>query len=281
MNKKPFYKCWWFWLIIGLAFLLCGGNILIAHLKTTGSNIFTAVSGWVSGIATAILGVIAVIQNKKYKEENDRYLKEQEELSQKNINDQNDLAWRNSQYQLFCFYVNTLNGIKNSLHENYFTLIHKDLVALPATEQSFNGFIFKRNFLRNKLKELRDFLRQSQYFLADKDKLYDKTINHLEKVNAYFSLIISRKFIEVSRAFKTNDNPSLKKEVMIQVDAAYSTWAYFSKELINHINSLYELIAEINYEDSKAIKDKIDNSKASYLNWKNKLIEKAKGENNG
>lgn len=67
-------------LIIGIIFscLACITNIVLSAIfPNSGANIFTAISGWVSGIATAILGVIAVVQNKKYKEENDNNIKKQ------------------------------------------------------------------------------------------------------------------------------------------------------------------------------------------------------------
>lgn len=270
--KKPIYNCWWFWVIVIGATALCAGNIMLAHFyKESGTNIFTAVSGWVSGIATIILGIVAVVQNKKYKEENDRYLSAQEELNKRNIKEQQDLTWRNSQYQLFKFYVNTLNNIKNSLNENYFSLIHNDLVVLPTSEETFTKFIFRKNLLRNKLKELRDFLFQSQYFLADKGKLYEKTVNHLEKVTTYFNYILSQRFDNVSQAFKLNNNAALKNEVMLRANASYSTWTQLNKELINHINKLYELMAELNYEDLTKVEEKINNSKSNYLQWKETL----------
>lgn len=67
-------------LIIGVIFscFLCVTNIVLAvKFPSCGTNIFTAISGWVSGVATVILGVIAVIQNKKYKEENDDNVRKQ------------------------------------------------------------------------------------------------------------------------------------------------------------------------------------------------------------
>lgn len=48
-------------------------NIALAIIfPDRGANIFTAVSGWVSGIATIILGIIAVWQNKQYKDQSDK-----------------------------------------------------------------------------------------------------------------------------------------------------------------------------------------------------------------
>lgn len=57
----------WIWLAIGGA-ILCIVNILLSCLfrGTDGSNIFTAISGWVSGVATLFIGIIAFLQNKIY-----------------------------------------------------------------------------------------------------------------------------------------------------------------------------------------------------------------------
>lgn len=68
-NKTEFYKRWWFWVIIILALLLNVGFALLS--PSNNANIFTAVSGWISAIATIVLGCIAVWQNKRYKELSD------------------------------------------------------------------------------------------------------------------------------------------------------------------------------------------------------------------
>jgi len=49
-----------------------------------GANIFTTASGWISGIATIVLGVIALFVNAGYKKENDIYLEKQAEIQWKN-----------------------------------------------------------------------------------------------------------------------------------------------------------------------------------------------------
>ncbi|MGN1201520.1 MAG: hypothetical protein ACI4R8_04630 [Candidatus Caccovivens sp.] len=68
-----------------ISVLLCAANIVLScfYRSNDGANIFTAVSGWVSGISTIVLGVVAVKQNKKYKQENDEFNKKQEELIRK------------------------------------------------------------------------------------------------------------------------------------------------------------------------------------------------------
>ncbi len=68
MNKKKATIV--FWIILAIVILACIGNIMYAIFakssKTT--NILTAISGWISGVATLVIGIIAYSQNKKYKE---------------------------------------------------------------------------------------------------------------------------------------------------------------------------------------------------------------------
>lgn len=68
MNKKKATII--FWIILAIVILACIGNIMYAifakRSKTT--NILTAISGWISGVATLVIGIIAYSQNKKYKE---------------------------------------------------------------------------------------------------------------------------------------------------------------------------------------------------------------------
>ena len=68
-KKTELYKQWWFWLIIIGLFVT---NVICAiKSNNSNANLFTAISGWVSAIATVVLGCIAVWQNKRYKELSD------------------------------------------------------------------------------------------------------------------------------------------------------------------------------------------------------------------
>lgn len=70
---KTFLKKYWcFVLLVIMGLVGCIINITLSFIVKNNSNIFTAVSGWVSGIATIILGIIAVWQNKQYKSQNDK-----------------------------------------------------------------------------------------------------------------------------------------------------------------------------------------------------------------
>ena len=65
--------------LLSVAILVNIGLAIIFH-GDSGANIFTAISGWISGVATIALGVIALVVNEKYKKENDDFILKQEEL---------------------------------------------------------------------------------------------------------------------------------------------------------------------------------------------------------
>jgi len=86
MSKKPCKIASWIkrqWkgiiLILFGVVLLVGNICVLCYVSEANgqSAWLTLYSGWVSGIATIILGVIAVVQNKQYKEENDDNIKKQ------------------------------------------------------------------------------------------------------------------------------------------------------------------------------------------------------------
>lgn len=75
MIKKCIRK-WWFWSSVALI-LFCG-NILYAIFAPESdlkASLLTTLSGWISGIATIVIGIIAALQSQKYNkdhEEQDR-----------------------------------------------------------------------------------------------------------------------------------------------------------------------------------------------------------------
>ena len=75
--KKIIKKYWAGFLAIFCLFS-CVINIVFACLFCDKApNIFTTISGWVSSIATIILGCIALWQNKQYKKDNEELMKKQ------------------------------------------------------------------------------------------------------------------------------------------------------------------------------------------------------------
>lgn len=107
-EKKPFYKQWWFWVIIIVAATI---NIVFASVYgTQAPNIFTAVSGWVSGVATVALGIIAIVQNERYEKDNEKYIQEQKELQQ-------SIASENKQQNSFAKRMQSINDLQKHFDE--------------------------------------------------------------------------------------------------------------------------------------------------------------------
>lgn len=71
-QKKPFCKSLKFWIIFAITLFVV--NMLLSFVfHDKYSNVFTAFSGWVSGISTIALGGLALWQNKQYKTLADDY----------------------------------------------------------------------------------------------------------------------------------------------------------------------------------------------------------------
>ena len=66
--KKKFYKSWLFWIVLVVTISLLIGNILVLYyIPCDIKNAWlTLISGWVSGVATFLVGLIAHNQNKEF-----------------------------------------------------------------------------------------------------------------------------------------------------------------------------------------------------------------------
>ncbi|MBR2277900.1 MAG: hypothetical protein IJ872_01675 [Eubacterium sp.] len=112
-KKKPINKRPWFWIVIIAAIGLAVVNIVFAcAFEGEHSNLFTAISGWVSGIATAVLGFIAVAQTERYENDNKEYLEKQQNIQQQIVEEnkkQNNIAIRLTEYQRLSEYYNRIS----------------------------------------------------------------------------------------------------------------------------------------------------------------------------
>lgn len=79
--KKPLYRRPIIWVVIIVLFI---GNIVFSiNYPCSNPNVFTTISGWISGFATIILGIIALFQNEQYKLQSDLSNERIEELTVK------------------------------------------------------------------------------------------------------------------------------------------------------------------------------------------------------
>lgn len=187
--------------IISCVSIVCVANIISTVIWKEEllqyANLFTAISGWVSGIATIILGYIAISQNKRYKEENDEFTEKQADLIEKQIE--------------------LLNGNKDLLVEQ--NKINKlDIESKKEIQRSeLNLKIYKS--LITKLDEFIIFANPTDFImtavkkmnLSDKQEIVNKTN---EMIKLKYKLINSSKDTLPSKSI--NEKFSIELDLMCQ-----------------------------------------------------------------
>ena len=280
MNKKTGV-----WLIV-IGSLLFVANMVcsIIFRGENGANIFTAISGWVSGIATVILGIIAVVQNKSYKEENDRVLQKQSEENVKFIASQKDIAWRNTQYQLLTLYLSTLNKHSEIAKQYGFGKIHNDIISLPVCAQSFTTIIYEKNILVDELTAVKSFLLSSKYYIDNKEELYNSCLEYLSQAKKFFDDTFFRQyrwFVKTYKEVPTTEEQK-KNNLMLkeQSNQIYELGKTFRNKLSEHIYNLNDLISDIYCKSSEDLKAVLEKSISDYSIWIEK-VKKQEEQNNG
>lgn len=127
---------------IALGFVIAAINIVLACIYSGdfGANIFTAVSGLLSCFATVILGVIALFQSKRYKQENDRMIDAQNLIFQKIANanrENNELTIRKYEAGIILKYENQVDALSNYLVNKANCLKVKILFSNYLNTQNF------------------------------------------------------------------------------------------------------------------------------------------------
>ncbi len=165
-KKKKFLKVYClkilFLFLITLVVVLAIINIFMAY-KFEGeySNVFTAISGWVSFLATFIIGLIAYMQNKKYKKENDDFIKEQKELS-----------WKNNYVDL-CRRFFTQLCEHGQLYSKYYPQKLERMFLKNLEEKCFYDYELMVSDFESIITHFLIFLRKSQIFNDKHSEVYD------------------------------------------------------------------------------------------------------------
>lgn len=251
MNKKPFYKSWWFWLSI-VALLLCVGNILLAHLyKTESANIFTAVSGWVSGIATIVLGVVAVVQNRKYKEENDRIITYQRQRDW--LIEQKDLIKANLDNIIKCY-----ADIKEY---QYSKLINERTIDLQNHTFNVNDLIYDE--ILNGIKDYAIYSAvNSYYYFEGIEELVDTVGEYTLKLR-----VLLKQFVE-----------AIKKKEVDKFNEITELYKILNTRFNEHIFKIQLFISIILTDDNPDdLKKELEDMRNKQLDWIDRM-KKAKGE---
>lgn len=283
MNKSS-NKNTWIWLIVGGS-ILCITNIVLSCIfrGTDGANIFTAISGWVSGVSTIILGVIAVVQNKQYKDENDRVLLKQSEENSKFSESQKDISWRNAQFQLFTLYLNTLNKHIGAFSQYNFGKIHNDILALEVNSENYVTIICEKNVLISELTSLKNFLLSSRYCCFEKEDMFNTCSEYLDKTIHYFEENFFGKYkwyVNTFKHSKLEENKDAYQILKEKSQQLYDLGRECKAKLLEHIYKLNDFVAGLFYMSSEELKTMLENSNNEYKSWLEK-VRKQQEQNNG
>lgn len=163
----------------------------IIYRGDSGANIFTAISGWISGLATIILGLIAFYQSKKYKIENDRTIEAQNLLINK-IKLENE---KSNEISYRLYEANILGKYENEL-ENFFHYLTEKAHCADIKSTIDNFILNKQSSDRNgfaNLKRVNNDLRVisiSLTYIHYKNIKRDELIKNIMLYNNYIDELI-------------------------------------------------------------------------------------------
>lgn len=191
MNNNSFFKM----IAECLGILILITIIFIAKASDMKDNMASMLGGVLSAIATVVLGLIAVLQNKAYNDRSSEFVNKQQNLLSniKDISNQQKLfLQRNGYYELFTSYRKKI--------ERYFDLFKKYnssyLESIIVTSTFDNKGPFE-NFSLNKsiASELGDFLLfmcRDIYFFQGKEMLFNASTLYIKEVNKLFEGFYTR-----------------------------------------------------------------------------------------
>lgn len=202
-------------LIIGIVggCLVFIANIVCACVFSgeNGANIFTAFGGWISGFATVILGVVAVMQNKNYKEEDDRYLKEQK-----------DFAWKSNYAEMYKRFGEQLDIHMAEIHNFYPQKLEAVFLENLAQEKSYEYDLITSEYLGVLLHFLVS-LRKNRVYNNFHKSLYDALICFNYSIcilMSYFDTVLDEKIV-FDKKVCSNYVMDASKEYENLIDAYY------------------------------------------------------------
>ncbi len=184
MNKNKKYVPL---IIVSIILMVINIVLSIIFRGASGANIFTTISGWISGIATIILGSITLWVNAQYKKENDVYLEKQ-----------NELLWKNELKDSIELYRNqVLNIYKSFLQLNFTDLLYQ----LARKEDKPEAPMFELALLSKIQCEQHNMFfvfSICRYYFNFKSELFDAYINYLsllsKMVDEHKEMVYNREF---------------------------------------------------------------------------------------
>ncbi len=270
MKKKKFYKNLWFWLLItSILFFVTNIVFSIIFRGSDGSNIFTAVSGWVSGIATIALGFIAVVQNRKYKEENDRFLSEQQKINSQLMQEQNNLSWRKINYDIYNSYRREFLEYEKEFSKYSISEISAKTLANNDTIRAIGELSIFDKRIRNNLTRNIAYLIECNFYCEAKANLFDLFTKYLKILDAFYPLLQDA-IKDINILGDLNGEYFKKAHELIDMEQKIVlSYLNINSEISSIIQKIYE-------KDISSAKDYIDKNITQQVEWVKKIREGAK-----
>ncbi len=237
-------KCWKIIILILLAIIIFIANILILLFvdKDEGQSAWlTLFSGWVSGIATIALGFIAIIQDRKYKEDADEI-----ELQQF------QREWRIEQKEVFKMQLNNLSNIYNDIQNHQFSKIIDECIYRLKDNPNTIVDIAYSHTIKNLYDRLMyvtvnfpyyfdgtdELLKESWKYISNLMKHIDNLENYLERGDADFLDELYNQFTQLIEQYNgyltkfqlfisfamTNGKPQEIQDKLNEMNNAYNIW---------------------------------------------------------
>lgn len=226
-----------------VSILLFCANIICAIIfkGSDGSNIFTALSGWVSGIATIALGIIAVVQNKKYKAENDKFTNYQQQRDW--LIEQKDLIKANLE--------NILKSYSDIKEYQYSKLINARTLNLQNCTVSIDDLIYDE--ILNGIKDNIIYSAVNSYYYFDGiEELVDAVGKYTLKLR-----ILLKQLVEI-----------IKKREVKQFNDITELYKDINTRFNEHIFKVQLFISIIlTDQNPESIKAKLNDMRNKQLDW--------------
>ncbi|MBQ3234783.1 MAG: hypothetical protein IJA97_01320 [Clostridia bacterium] len=233
-------------------------NICFAYkFNNQYANLFTVISGWISGIATLSIGIIAYVQSHKYQKENEKFVQEQK-----------DLAWKNS-------YANVCERFLNQLKEHDDIIKkyqpHKlETIFLKNLEvECFYDYELLVDDFDSDIVHFLIFLRNSTIFNNHHKEVYDALILFYLSINemkAYYKKIMSKEL-----EYK-------KEEATVFAKDAIKKYEKFIDLIYIYVEKLNHLLFVINEENVCKLKENFSSQQEERKKWYIKVKSLAKYE---
>lgn len=205
------------------------------------SNIFATVSCWISGIATIVLGVIALYVNARYKKENDDYLSKQEEL-----------AWKSEKRAAIELYrEQVVRCYQNFTEYNFADLLYQLLLNQEKPEAPIYD-VALINKIRAEKHNLVFNLTICKYYFSLKAELFDA---HSRYLNLLFEMIDDYEKMIFDKEYKKAEK---LQEAYVEVINLFNLH-------ISHINVF--LSTTLYSKNKNELKKILDDMRQKQLDW--------------